>query len=133
MTPGERLVVAIAAALEAAEGIAGKVAVFDAPPSRAARPHLVIDEPVQGDWGAKGVEAREYRVTVRGYDSGERPVRLRGIGEAVDGAMRELPRELGEGWGLASVALLRRRILREGGDRWVASSEWRVRMVRGSG
>lgn len=130
MTPGERLVVAIVAALEAAEGIASKVAVFDAPPSRAARPHLVIDEPVQGDWGAKGVEAREYRVTVRGYDSGERPVRLRGIGEAVDGAVRGLPRELGEGWGLASVALLRRRILREGGDRWVASSEWRVRMVR---
>ena len=130
MTPGERLVVAIAAALEAAEGIAGKVAVFDAPPSRAARPYLLIDEPVQGDWGAKGVEAREYRVTVRGYDSGERPVRLRGIGEAVDDAVRGLPRELGDGWGLASVALLRRRILREGGDRWVASSEWRVRMVR---
>ena len=133
MTPGERLVAAIAAALEAAEGIAGKVAVFDAPPSRAARPHLVIDEPVQGDWGAKGVEAREYRVTVRGYDSGERPVRLRGIGEAVDGAVRGLPRELGEGWGLASVALVRVRTLREGGDRWVVASEWRVRMARGSG
>lgn len=130
MTPDERLVAAIVAALEAAEGIAGKVPVFDAPPARGSRPHLVVDEPVQGDWGAKGVEAREYRVTVRGHDSGERPVRLRGIGEAVDGAVRGLPRDLGEGWGLASVALVRVRTLREGGDRWVLASEWRVRMVR---
>jgi hypothetical protein len=130
VTPGERLVATIVAALEAADGIAGKVPVFDAPPARGSRPHLVIDEPVQGDWGAKGVEAREYRVTVRGHDSGERPVRLRGIGEAVDGAVRGVPRDLGEGWGLASVALLRRRTLREGGDRWVATSEWRVRIVR---
>ena len=133
MTPGERVVVAIVAALEAAEGIAGKVPVFDAPPARGSRPHLVIDEPVQGDWGAKGVEAREYRVTVRGHDSGERPVRLRGVGEAVDGAMRGLPRDLGDGWGLASVALVRARMLREGGDRWVASSEWRLRIMRGLG
>lgn len=130
MTPGERLVAAIVAALEAAEGIAGKVPVFDAPPARGSRPHLVIDEPVLGDWGAKGVEAREYRVTVRGNDSGERPARLRGIGEAVDGAVRRVPRDLGEGWGLASVVSLRRRILKEGGDRWVSVSEWRVRMVR---
>ncbi len=133
MTPGERLVAAIVVALEAAEGIAGKVPVFDAPPARGSRPHLVIDEPVQGDWGAKGVEAREYRVTVRGADSGERPVRLRGIGEAVDGAMRGLQRDLGEGWRLASVALVRARMLREGGDRWVLASEWRVRMVRPAG
>lgn len=130
MTPGERLVAAMVAALEAAEGIAGKVPVFDAPPNRASRPHLVVDEPVQTDWGAKGVEAREFRVTVRGTDSGERPERLRGIGEAVDGAMRGLPRDLGDDWGLASVALVRVRTLREGGDRWVVASEWRVRMVR---
>lgn len=130
MTPGERLVAAIVAALEAAEGISGKVPVFDAPPARGSRPHLVVGEPVQGDWGAKGVEAREYRVTVRGHDSGERPVRLRGIGEAVDGAVRAVPRDLGNGWGLASVALVRVRTLREGGDRWVLASEWRVRMIR---
>ncbi len=130
MTPGERLVQAVAARLTAAEGIAGKVPVFDAPPNRAGRPHLVIDEPVQSDWGAKGVEAREYRLTIRGHDSGERPVRLRAIGEAVDGAMRGLPRDLGGGWGAASVASVRVRTVREGGDRWVAASEWRVRMVR---
>jgi len=130
VTPGERLVAAIVAALEAAEGISSNVPVFDAPPARGSRPHLVVDEPVQGDWGAKGVEAREYRVTVRGHDSGERPVRLRGIGEAVDRAVRAVPRDLGNGWGLASVALVRVRTLREGGDRWVLASEWRVRMIR---
>lgn len=133
MTPGERLVTAIVTALEATDGIGGQVPVFDAPPARGSRPHLVIEEPVQGDWGAKGVEAREYRVTVRGHDSGERPVRLRAIGEAVDAAVRGLPRDLGDGWGLASVALVRRRTLKEGGDRWVVASEWRVRMVRGLG
>ena len=133
MTPGERVVAAIVARLEPAAGIAGVVPVFDAPPNRASRPHLVIDEPVQGDWGAKGVEAVEFRMTVRGADSGERPVRLRAIGAVVDGAVRGLPRDLGDGWGLASVALVRVRTLKEGGDRWVLASEWRVRMVRAGG
>lgn len=128
MSAGEVLRAVLVARLEVAVG-AG-VRVFDAPPVRAARPHVVIDEPVLGDWGAKGVEAREFRVAVRAHDAGERPVRLRGIGDQVEAAMRSLPRELGDGWGLASVAAVRVRMQREGGDRWVLVSEWRVRMLR---
>jgi hypothetical protein len=129
MTPAERLVGALRGALETAQAIAGRIAVFDAPPVRAARPYLVIDEPVESGWGAQGVDAREYRIAIRVHDAGERPLRLRAIGEAVDEAMRGLPRDLNDGWGLASVALVRARTLREGGDRWVLASEWRVRMV----
>ena len=130
MTPAERLVDAVRDMLEASETIAGRMAVFDAPPVRGARPHLVIDEPVESGWGAQGVDAREFRLSIRAHDAGERPSRLRAIGEAVGVAMRGLPRDLGDGWGLASAVLVRRRSLREGGDRWVLTSEWRLRMVR---
>jgi len=122
---------ALKAALEAHAPLAGGVtAVFDAPPVRAARPFAVVEEAILTDWGAKGAEGREARVAVALFDAGERPVRLRVLAGAAEEAIAAVPRALGEGWAVASLVLLRSRIAREGDGRWMALSEFRVRMLR---
>jgi hypothetical protein len=122
---------AIRAALRAhrplADGLAG---VFDAPPPRAATPHAVIGETQLSDWGTKDMAGREARVVVVLHDAGESPARVRRLSGEVEVAMAGLPRAVGGGWELASRALLRARIERKGEGRWVATSEWRLRMLK---
>lgn len=110
-------------------------AVFDAPPVRAALPYAVIDDPVLGLWGAKDLAGREGRVAVVLHDAGERPVRLRALFGAVELRVEALAGELGDGWRIAGVRLQRSRIVRgpgaAGGEgRWIAASEFAVRVYR---
>jgi hypothetical protein len=125
------LAAAIRAALSAhaplAEGLAG---VFDAPPVRAATPHAVIGEALLSDWGTKDMAGREARVAVTLHDAGESPARLRRLSGELEIAMAGMPRAIGGGWELASRVLLRGRIERKGEGRWVATSEWRLRMLK---
>jgi hypothetical protein len=122
---------AIRAALTAhaplAEGLAG---IFDALPVRAATPHAVIGEALLSDWGTKDMAGREARVVVSLFDAGESPARLRRMVGEVEVAMAGLPRVIGGGWELASRVLLRGRIERKGEGRWIATSEWRLRMLK---
>lgn len=110
-----------------AEGLAG---VFVAPPVRAATPHAVIGEALLTDWGTKDMAGREARVVVSLFDAGESPARLRRMVGEVEVAMAGLPRVIGGGWELASRVLLRARIERKGEGRWVATSEWRLRVLK---
>lgn len=110
-----------------ADGLAG---VFDAPPVRAATPHAVIGEALLSDWGTKDMAGREARVVVSLFDAGESPARLRRMVGEVEVAMAGLPRVIGGGWELASRVLLRARIERKGEGRWVATSEWRLRVLK---
>lgn len=103
--------------------------VFDAPPARAPALHLVVDEPVLADWSAKGVTGREGRVSVRLQDRGERPLRLRTLTGLVEDAIEMMDAELGEGWRIVALLLVRSRIVRSA-DGWMAMSEFRVRMMR---
>lgn len=121
---------ALKAALEEHAPLAGLTGVFDAPPVRAARPYALIDEALLADWGTKDIAGREGRIGVRLFDSGERPVRLRTLAGAAEDAVAAMPAALGDGWRIASLTLLRSRIAREGDGRWVATGEWRVRMLR---
>ncbi len=109
-----------------------EAAVFDAPPVRAARPYAVIEEALLGDWSTKDMAGREGRLAVTLYDGGERPVRLRALLGAVEDAVEAMPRDLGGGWRVVTLVLARSRVVREGESRWMAVSEWRVRMLRGS-
>ena len=108
----------------------GVTAIFDAPPVRSAPPYAVITESVLTDWGAKGLAGREARVAVSLHDIGERPVRLRALMSAAEDALAEMPRAIGEGWTVVTLILLRSRIVRESEGRWIATSEFRVRMLR---
>jgi hypothetical protein len=116
-----------------AEALGGlEVAVFDAPPVRAARPYAVIDEAVLSDWGTKDIAGREGRLAVLLYDGGERPVRLRALAGEVEAAVEAIARDLGDGWRVVTLVLARSRLVREGESRWMAMSEWRVRILRES-
>ena len=122
---------AIRAALSAHAPLAeGLAEVFDAPPVRAATPHAVVGEALLSDWGTKDMAGREARVVVALHDAGESPARLRRLSGEVEVAMAGLPRAIGDGWELASRVLLRARIERKGEGRWIATSEWRVRMLK---
>ena len=124
--------VVIRDAMVAALGGLDVTGVFDAPPVRAAFPHAVIEEAVLADWSTKDMAGREGRVAVSLRDGGERPARLRVLAGAVAEAVEAMPRELGEGWRVASLVFVRSRIVREGELRWVAVSEWRVRVLKES-
>lgn len=118
------------AMMDALGGI--EVAVFDAPPVRAARPYAVIEEASLGNWGTKDLAGREGVLAVTLYDGGERPVRLRALAGEVEAAIETMLRDLGEGWRVVTLVLARSRIVREGESRWMAMSEWRVRILRES-
>lgn len=107
------------------------VSVFDAPPVRGGLPYAVVDEPVLSDWSTKTFAGREGRVLLTLFDGGERPVRLRALLAAAEEGLEALPPDLGEGWRVVRLALVRSRVLRVG-DRWRGTSEFLVRMYRES-
>ncbi|MBN8849466.1 MULTISPECIES: DUF3168 domain-containing protein [unclassified Sphingomonas] len=119
-----------AAAVAALCAALGEAAVFDAPPVRSALPHVVVEPPLLVDWSAKDWRGREGRLTVSATDRGERPARLRDMAGAIEDAVEGMPADLGEGWRLVSARLTRSRIARAGNDRWVATSEFVVRIYR---
>jgi hypothetical protein len=104
--------------------------VFDAPPVRAAKPYALVEEAQLADWGTKDIAGREGRVSIVLFDGGESPARLRGLAGAAEEAVAAMPRILGDGWAVASLVLLRSRIVREGDNRWRSVSEFRLRMLR---
>lgn len=122
---------AIRTALTAHRPLADELAgVFDAPPPRAATPHALIGEALLSDWGTKDMAGREARVVVSLHDAGESPARLRRLSGELETAVAGMPRAIGGGWDLASRVLLRARIERKGEGRWIATSDWRLRMLK---
>lgn len=131
MSARELLQAAFRAALEGHTPLAGEVtAIFDAPPLRGLRPYALVEEAVLTDWGTKDMAGREARIAVTLFDSGERPARLRLLAGEVEAAIEAVPRAIGDGWRIASLAFVRGRTLREGDGRWASASEYRVRMLR---
>ncbi|MEG3163786.1 DUF3168 domain-containing protein [Sphingomonas sp. PB2P19] len=128
MSARTRLQAAIVTRLDAIAGLR----VFDAPPVRGGLPYAVVEEPVLQQADAAGIAGRTGAVTVVSYDSGERPVRLRGLVGAIEDAMEALSGDVGEGWRLTATRLVRSRLARTTEDRWRGVSEFAVRLYRES-
>ena len=107
------------------------VSVFDAPPVRGGLPYAVVDEPVLSDWSTKTWVGRVGRVLLTLFDGGERPVRVRALLAVAEEGLELLAPDLGEGWRVVRLALVRSRVLRVG-DRWRGTAEFLVRMYRES-
>lgn len=130
MSAGSVLQAAVAAALKGMDPLA----VFDAPPVRAALPYAVVDEPVLASREVWGWEGRDGRVLVTLHDSGERPVRLRAMLGEVEARVRGLAPDgapgPGEGWRLMWLKLRRSRIVAGKDGRWRGEAEFSARMWR---
>lgn len=105
-------------------------AMFAAPPVRAAEPYGVVSDPQVSDWSTKDAPGREARIGIELHEAGEVPVKLRALADEVSRAIDSMPAALGDGWRIVSRVPLRERIARGKGERWTATIEWRVRMLR---
>ncbi len=133
MTPQEAIVAAVRTALSAAGALSHPVnGVFDAPPTRATRPYLLIDDPVTTDWSTKDQDGRELRTSVLVRDSGSSRQRVRALAADVEAAIAAMPAAPGGGWRIASRVLVRSRVVDEDASGVVAVVEHRVRMLRGA-
>jgi hypothetical protein len=119
---------AVVARLETVAGLR----VFDAPPVRGGVPYAVVEEPVLRQADAAEIAGRTGTIGVVLHDSGERPVRLRALLAAAEDALETASGDVGEGWRLMAVVLARSRIARRADDRWMAMSEFAVRLYRES-
>ncbi|WP_374139766.1 DUF3168 domain-containing protein [Sphingomonas sp. 32-62-10] len=102
--------------------------VFEGPAVKATAPYAELGELLVSDWGAKGLAGCELRPAILIRDRAQGPARLHALAAAADAAMAAVPADLG-GWRIASLALLRSRIIRDGPGAWVAIVEHRVRIL----
>lgn len=123
MSAGGALQAAVAAILSADARLTG---VFDGPPARAAFPYVVVDAGTEVDWSHKSGTGREVLLAVTLWD--EQPARLYELADAVEAAVGVTA--VIDGWQLASLAFLRRRILRDVAGPWAAAFDFRARLLR---
>ncbi len=105
--------------------------VFEGPAVRASHPYAEVAETFATDWGTKDRRGREVRLAVLLHDAGETSARLVDLAEAVEAAVLAMPRDIG-GWRIASLVFVRSRIAGERPGRWLASVEFRVRVLQGA-
>jgi hypothetical protein len=129
MSAAAEVQAALVAALVGAEGIADVAqGVFDGAPPRAAFPYIVIGDGVTLDWSHKTGRGREHRLAITIWDEAGRAARLHGLIGAVETAVEALPAALPH-HRIASIALLRSRILRPAGGPWAGMIDYRVRTL----
>jgi hypothetical protein len=122
MSAGGALQSAIAGALAAIEGLTG---VFDGPPARAAFPYATIDATTESDWSHKSGTGREVLVAITVWD--DQPARLHDLADLIEAAV-ESPGAVA-GWQVVTMALTRRRIVRDVAGPWAAAVDFRSRFL----
>jgi hypothetical protein len=129
MSAAAELQAALVAALAGAAGVAGIAqGVFDGPPPRAAFPYVVIGDGLSSDWSHSLARGREHRLAITIWDEAGRAARLHGLVGAVESAIEALPAALPH-HRIASLTLLRSRILRRADGPWAGIVEYRVRTL----
>jgi hypothetical protein len=122
MSAGGALQAALASALDGIEPLTG---VYDGPPARAPFPYAAIDAGTESDWSHKSGAGREVLVAVTLWD--EQPVRLHTLADAAETAVTAVSDV--DGWQLASLRLLRRRVVRDVAGPWAAAMDFRARLL----
>ena len=123
MSAGGALQQSLAARIAAMADVSG---VFDGPPARAVFPYVAIDAGSESDWSHKSGEGREVLVAATLWD--DQPARIHALADAVEAAVRGTVAI--EDWQLVSLALVRRRIVRDVAGPWAAALDFRARLLR---
>jgi hypothetical protein len=122
MSAGGTLQAALATSIGSVAGLTG---VFDGPPARAAYPYAAIDASTESDWSHKSGSGREVMVAVTVWD--DQPARLQSLSDSVEAQV--LAASVGSGWQLVSLALVRRRTVRDVAGPWATAIDFRARLL----
>jgi hypothetical protein len=117
------------ALLAAVRGIDGLNGVYDGPPVKASAPWAELGELLAIDWSTKDMAGRELRSPVLLRDRAETPARLHVLAAAVDDAVSGITGDL-DGWRVASLVLIRHRVIGDRPGGWSAIIEHRVRLLQ---
>lgn len=129
MSPATALHGAMLTALGNAADFGGALnGVFEGPAPKASEPYAEIGELIGTDWSTKDRAGQELRTAIIIRDRTDSPARLHALAAAADAAMAGIAREPG-GWRIASIVLLRTRIIRTAPGLWAAMVEHRIRMI----
>lgn len=120
---------ALVAALNVDAGVSAiATGVFDGAPAEQPLPYVAVGDGQTSDWSTKTEAGREVRVVLAVVDDGEMPSRLHRLIAACEAAVESMAR-VTDGWRVASVTLVRSRVVRERAGRWVGWLEYRVRVL----
>ena len=122
MSAGGALQEAVATSLLGQSELTG---VFDGPPARAAFPYVVLDGGTETDWSHKSGSGREVLLAVTLWD--EQPARLHALVDGIEALVAGIGAVAG--WQLASIAFLKRRIVRDVAGPWAAAMDFRARLL----
>jgi len=118
----------LAAAADALRAVDSIGCVYDSPPLQAALPYALLTIDLETDWGHKSAAGRELRLAANLFDKGERPERLRGLLGEAEAALAGISGAIG-GWQIATMVLLRTRIVRGRDGVWAGIVEYRARLL----
>lgn len=102
---------------------------FDGQPVRASVPYAVVGECLASDWGGKGLDGRELRLSISLHDAGETPGRLAVLLGRIEPVVQAADGD--EGWRIVGARLIRSRVMKaRDKDGWQAVVDYRMRVVR---
>lgn len=101
------------------------VGVYDGPPARAAYPYVALDAGTETDWSHKSGAGREVMIVATLWDA--RQDGLHQLADQLENCV------LGTGavddWQLASIQLVRRRVVRDVAGPWAVAIDFRARLL----
>lgn len=108
--------------------------IHDGAQVQASEPYIQVGECVGTDWGAKGLDGREVRLSLALLDKGETPGAIAAMLGRVEVAMRGVDGDVRDGWRIVGVRIVRSRVARavpsqrrDGG--WQGVADYRMRAV----
>lgn len=107
--------------------------IHDGAPVQASAPYVVVAECAGADWGAKGVDGREVRLSISLHDKGDTSAAIAEMLGRVEAVMRGIESLVG-GWRVVTMRFVRSRVARSvtsqrRDEGWQGVVDYRMRVV----